>query len=148
MYQYLNFIPNERISIRFTRIKTPISGEAPDKGWWHSLRFAKAWRREGKNSMRSFSLAATDAFLRALVYLRDPFLSATSFYRRRHWRQSRSHKSPRTCARFRARWPRGRIYELASSVLLRFKEPIKIPCWPTLWLTNGATCSRLDDAAW
>jgi len=38
--------------------------------------------------MRSLSLAATDAFLRALVYLRDPFLPATSFYRRRHWRQS------------------------------------------------------------
>lgn len=34
-----------------------------------------------------------------------------------------------------------RTNELASSVLLRFKEPIKIPRWPTLRLTN-AMCAR------
>lgn len=134
------------MSIRFTRkeIKTFVSGETPDKGWRHLL--LEMWRQEEKNSMRSFSLAATDAF--AFSYI-----CGIRFYPRLLFivvaiDVNLAPIKAATHVRDSAGWLREQPRKLASFVLLRFKEPIKIPRWPISWLINGAMCSRFDDVAW
>lgn len=141
VYQCLKLKMEGRPYILLAGIKTSVSGETPDKGWRLSLLETRGDERGEKiGRHRSPSRPLTPSF--ALSYI-----CGTRFCPRLlfiflaidvNLAPIKAVAHVRDSARGR---PRGRTRELAASVLLRFKEPIKIPRWPTLWLTN-ATCVR------